>query len=125
LNDAGANSFVDGSAFHLYRGDISALSQVHAAHPDKNVYFTEQYTSSTGQFGGDLRWHLKNIVIGAPRNWSKTVFEWNLANDVNFGPYTPGGCTTCKGAITINGSAVKRNVAYYIMAHFSKFLTQG
>lgn len=125
LNDAAAKSFVDGSAFHLYAGDIAALSQVHAAHPDKNVYFTEQFTSSTGKFGGDLRWHLKNIVIGAPRNWSKTIFEWNLANDVNFGPHTPGGCTTCKGAVTINGSAVKRNVAYYIVAHFSKFVPPG
>jgi glucosylceramidase len=125
LNDNAAKSFVDGSAFHLYNGDISALSQVHAAHPDKNVYFTEQYTASNGNFGGDLRWHVKNIVIGAPRNWSKTVFEWNLANDVNYGPHTPGGCTTCKGALTINGGAVKRNVAYYIIAHISKFVPPG
>ena len=37
----------------------------------------------------------------------------------------PGGCTTCKGALTINGSAVKRNVAYYIIAHISKFVPAG
>ena len=125
LNDPAANVFIDGSAFHLYAGDISALSEVHNAHADKNVYFTEQYTASTGQFGGDLQWHVKNLVIGAPRNWSRTVFEWNLANDVNFGPHTTGGCTTCKGALTINGSAVKRNVAYYIIAHISKFVPAG
>jgi glucosylceramidase len=125
LNDPAAKTFVDGSAFHLYAGDISALSQVHGAHPDKNIYFTEQYTASTGEFGGDLQWHLKNLVIGAPRNWSRTVFEWNLANDVNYGPHTPGGCTTCKGALTINGDAVKRNVAYYIIAHISTFVPPG
>lgn len=125
LNDPAAKAFVDGSAFHLYAGNITAMAQVHGAHPDKNIYFTEQYTASTGQFGGDLQWHLKNLVIGAPRNWSKTVFEWNLANDVNFGPHTPGGCTTCKGALTIDGSAVKRNVAYYILAHISKFVPPG
>jgi glucosylceramidase len=125
LNDPAAKAFVDGSAFHLYAGDISALSQVHNAHTDKNIYFTEQYTASTGQFGGDLLWHVKNVVIGAPRNWSRTVFEWNLANDVNFGPHTTGGCTTCKGALTINGSAAKRNVAYYIIAHISKFVPAG
>ena len=125
LNDPAAKTFVDGSAFHLYAGDISALSQVHDAHPDKNIYFTEQYTASTGEFGGDLKWHLKNLVIGAPRNWSRTVLEWNLANDVNYGPHTPGGCTTCKGALTINGDAVKRNVAYYIVAHISKFVPPG
>ena len=125
LNDPSAKAFVDGSAFHLYAGNISALSQVHSAHPDKNIYFTEQYTASTGEFGGDLQWHLKNLVIGAPRNWSRTVFEWNLANDVNYGPHTPGGCTTCKGALTIDGSAIKRNVAYYIIAHISKFVPPG
>lgn len=125
LNDSAAKPFVDGSAFHLYAGDISAMSRVHDVHPDKNVYFTEQYTASTGQFSGDLQWHMKNLVIGAPRNWSRTVFEWNLANDENFGPHTPGGCTTCKGALTINGSVVKRNVAYYIIAHISKFVPPG
>lgn len=125
LNDNTAKSYVDGSAFHLYAGDISALSQVRNAHPDKNIYFTEQYTAGNGNFGGDLQWHIKNLVIGAPRNWSKTVFEWNLANDVNYGPHTPGGCTTCKGALTIDDGAVKRNVAYYIIAHISKFVPPG
>jgi glucosylceramidase len=125
LNDPGAKQFVDGSAFHLYAGDISALSQVRQAHPDKNIYFTEQYTAIESKFEGDLEWHIKNLIIGAPRNWSKTVLEWNLANDVNFGPHTPGGCTTCKGALTIDGAAIKRNVAYYIIAHASRFVPYG
>lgn len=124
LNDAAAKAYVDGSAFHLYAGDIHVLSQVHNAHPDKAVYFTEQYTASNGSFNGDLKWHLKNVVIGAMRNWSKTALEWNLANDAGFGPHTPGGCTTCKGALTISGT-VTRNVAYYIVAHASKFVPAG
>ncbi|RYF89331.1 MAG: glucosylceramidase, partial [Chitinophagaceae bacterium] len=117
--------FVDGSAFHLYAGDISALSVVRDAHPDKNIYFTEQWTSSTGAFDGDLRWHLKNVIIGSMRNYSKIALEWNLANDPSFGPHTPGGCTQCKGALTISGSGVARNVAYYIVAHASKFVPAG
>ncbi len=126
LNDSRANPFVDGSAFHLYEGDISALSTVHNAYPNKNVYFTEQYTGISGTFEGDLKWHLKNVIIGSMRNWSKTAFEWNLANDANFRPYTPGGCSTCKGALTINGSdSFERNVGYYIIAHASKFVPSG
>lgn len=124
LNDAAARPFVNGSAFHLYAGDISALSTVHNAYPDKHVYFTEQYTASTGDFGGDLKWHLRNVIIGAMRNWSRNALEWNLANDAAFGPHTPGGCTTCKGALTISGT-VTRNVAYYIIAHASKFVPAG
>ena len=126
LNDAGANPYVDGSAFHLYNGDISALSTVHNAFPNKNLYFTEQYTASSSDFGGDLKWHLANVIIGSMRNWSKNALEWNLANNANFGPHTDGGCSTCKGAITINSSEnFNRNVSYYIIAHASKFVPQG
>ncbi|WP_439479145.1 glycoside hydrolase family 30 protein [Chryseobacterium aquaticum] len=123
LNDAAANPYVDGSAFHLYAGDISALSNVHNLFPNKNVYFTEQWTSSTGNFSGDLDWHIKNVIIGSMRNWSKTALEWNVANDASFGPHTTGGCTQCKGAITVNGgNSYDKNVAYYIIAHVSKFV---
>ena len=126
LADAAAYPFIDGSAFHLYAGDISVLSDVYNAYPSKNVYFTEQWTSSTGSFNGDLKWHLKNVIIGSMRNWSKNALEWNLANNINFGPHTDGGCTECKGALTINGSdSFQRNVAYYVIAHASKFVPTG
>lgn len=126
LSDSGANQYIDGSAFHLYGGNIDVLSNIHNTFPDKNIYFTEQWTSSTGDFGGDLNWHLKNVIIGSMRNWSSVALEWNLANDSNFKPYTPGGCTMCKGAITINGSSnFTRNVGYYIIAHASKFVPQN
>jgi glucosylceramidase len=124
LNDPAAKAFVDGSAFHLYGGDINALITVHNQHPDKHIYFTEQYTGSNGNFGGDLKWHYKNVVIGALRNWSKNILEWNLANDPSYGPHTPGGCSDCKGALTI-GSTITRNVSYYIIAHVSKFIPPG
>ena len=126
LNDVAANPFVDGSAFHLYAGDINVLSTIHNAFPNKNLYFTEQYTGSSGTFDGDLKWHMKNVIIGSMRNWSKVALEWNLANDANFGPHTPGGCTTCKGGLTIKGTdSFERNVGYYIIAHASKFVPAG
>jgi glucosylceramidase len=125
LNDAAAKQYIDGSAFHLYGGNITALSQVHSVHPDRNLYFTEQYTASTSDFGGDLKWHVKNVIIGSMRNWSKNALEWNLANDNVYGPHTQGGCTVCKGAITISGTSVVHNVSYYIIAHASKFVLAG
>ncbi|WP_144283750.1 glycoside hydrolase family 30 protein [Chryseobacterium echinoideorum] len=123
LNDAEANQYIDGSAFHLYEGDISALSTVHDAHPNKNLYFTEQWTGAKGTFKEDLNWHTKNVVIGSMRNWSKIALEWNLANDSEFKPHTPGGCTECKGAITVlDKENFAKNVGYYIIAHASKFV---
>jgi len=124
LNDAAAKQYIDGSAFHLYAGNIDALSTVHASHPDKNLYFTEQWTSSTGSFDGDFKWHVRNVMIGSMRNWSRIALEWNLANDGGYNPHTPGGCTQCKGALTIDG-VINRNVAYYIIAQVSKFVPPG
>lgn len=124
LNDPDARQYVDGSAFHLYAGDISALSQVHYAYPDKYVYFTEQWVGGPSNFAGDLQWHIKNLIIGATANWSKVVLEWNLASDPYYNPHTNGGCTSCEGALTI-GATVTRNVSYYIIAHASKFVPKG
>jgi glucosylceramidase len=124
LDDAEAKPYVDGSAFHLYAGDISALSKVHDAHPDKNIYFTEQWVGGPGKFDEDLKWHVSTLVIGATRNWSRNVLEWNLAADPNYGPHTVGGCVTCLGAITVSPQ-VTRNVAYYIIGHASKFVRPG
>ena len=124
LADTAAQPYVDGSAFHLYAGDISALTQVHNAYPSKNVYFTEQWVGGPGDFPSDLDWAVNNLIIGAPRNWSRNVLEWNLANDPNYQPHTAGGCSTCQGALTI-GSTVTRNTSYYIIAHASKFVRPG
>lgn len=125
LNDPAARQYINGSAFHLYGGNISALTTVHNAYPGKHVYFTEQYTAANGNFGNDLKWHLKNVITGSMRNWSRNALEWNLANDPSYSLHTPGGCTSCKGAVTINNSSVTRNVAYYIIAHASKFVPPG
>lgn len=125
LADRKANPYIDGSAFHLYGGQPAAMSRVRDAYPDKHIYFTEQWTGSKGDFGGDLMWHFKNVLIGSLRNWSRTVLDWNLANDAGFGPHTPGGCSECKGALTIDGSAIQKNVSYYVIAHASKFIPPG
>ncbi|WP_232066221.1 glycoside hydrolase family 30 protein [Hymenobacter sp. BT18] len=125
LNDPEARQYVDGSAFHLYAGTIEALSTVHNAFPDKHVYFTEQWVGGPGNFAADFSWHVGTLIIGATRNWSRNVLEWNLASDQNYGPRTDGGCTTCLGALTINGTTVTRNPAYYTIAHASKFARPG
>ncbi|MBX0289261.1 glucosylceramidase [Hymenobacter sp. HSC-4F20] len=125
LNDPEAKKYVDGSAFHLYAGPIEALGKVHDAHPDKNVYFTEQWVGSKSKFEENFPWHVRTLMIGATRNWARTVLEWNLAADPQQNPHTPGGCTECRGAITIDGNNVTREDAYYIIAHAAKFARPG
>lgn len=128
LNDAVAKKYIDGSAFHLYGGTVDAISSVHDAHPDKNLYFTEQWVGAPGNYQTDISWHIENLVIGATRNWCKTVLEWNLASDTAYRPFTDrGGCTSCLGAVTIDQAQdkIKRNPAYYIIAHAAKFARPG
>lgn len=125
LNDPETRKYVNGSAFHLYNGDIAALSKVKAAHPDKDLYFTEQWTGYKGDFTGDFMWHVKNVILGAVNNHAKTAIEWNLANDPSYGPHTPGGCTECLGALTISGQDIIRNQSYYIVMQAAKFVPAG
>ncbi len=128
LGDSGASEFVAGVAWHLYAGDIGALSEVRQAFPKAKMYFTEQWTSRKGKFAGDLRWHVGNVLIGSIRNWSQAVFEWNLAADPSCDPHTWGGCWDCRGAITVsrdNKVPEPFNVSYYIIGHASKFVPPG
>lgn len=125
MEDPEVKQYINGSAFHLYGGSINDLTMVHNAHPNKDLYFTEQWIGAPGDFPENLKWHVENLIIGASRNWCKTVLEWNLAADSNQKPHTPGGCTKCLGAITIDGDEVTRNPAYYIIAHASKFVRPG
>ena len=122
LDDPEANKYIDGSAFHLYGGSIEALNNVHNKHPNKNLYFTEQWVGVNSKFEDNLKWHVRELIVGASRNWCKTVLEWNLAANSNLKPHTDGGCTECLGALTIDGDTVKKNVAYYIVAHASKYV---
>lgn len=125
LSDPDAAQYIDGSAFHLYGGTIDSLMKVHNAFPQKNLYFTEQWIGQPGNLKVDLVWNTKNIVIGAVRNWCKVALQWNLAANSKWEPHTPGGCTECLGAITIDSNNVIRNPAYYIMAHPAKFVRPG
>jgi glucosylceramidase len=127
LGDPIASKFVVGTAFHLYGGSASALSDVHNQYPNKNLYLTEQsVTEQPGNSTIDISEPVTEVLIGATRNWARNVLLWNLAADPHAGPHTDnGGCTGCFGAITLEGDKATLNVAYYALAHFSKFVRPG
>jgi len=128
LNDPEVAKYADGTGFHNYVGDVAAaLSLMHTARPDKNLYFTEQMvTERQGSPEISIANPVKNLVLRTTQNWSRNVILWNLAADPLNDPHTDnGGCSMCQGAITINGDIVSRNIAYYTMAHASKFVRPG
>jgi glucosylceramidase len=127
LADPAAAKYIDGSAFHHYGGDMQTLSTVHLARPDKNLYFTEQMVIEEPRSGAiDIAVEVQRLVVGAMRNWSRNLVLWNLAADAEHGPHTDdGGCTMCQGALTIERDDVTRNLAYYTLAHASRFVGTG
>jgi glucosylceramidase len=128
LSDADAAEYIDGVGFHCYIGDVASQSIVHDAHPDKGIWFTE--CSGGGwatDFGDNLSWFMRNLVIGNFRNWGNSVQFWNLALDQNDGPKNGIGCENCRGVVTIDQATgvVTYNEEYYTLGHVSKFVDPG
>ena len=128
LANRAASSYVAGSAFHCYAGDVSAQSTVKKAYANKDIWFTECSGTVGSNFAGDLFSDAENLLIGATRNWARSVSLWNLALDQNSGPHN-GGCANCRGLVTIDDSAsppaIADNIEYYALGHAAKFVFPG
>jgi len=127
LSDPEAAAYVDGSGFHHYGGEMSAMSVMHAAFPDKHLYFTEQMVVERPGSGRiDIAAQVRRMIVDVTRNWSRNVILWNFAADPLNDPHTDdGGCPMCQGAVTLDGDGVTKNLAYYVIAHASKFVRPG
>ncbi len=127
LQDSLASQYVYGSAFHNYRGNMETMTMVHRARPDKHIFFTEQMVTEKPNDGIiDIVNPVNRLILQGMNNWSRNVILWNLAADPNNDPHTDnGGCSMCQGALTIAGNTISRNLAYYTIAHASKFVRPG
>ncbi|MDY0276496.1 MAG: glycoside hydrolase family 30 beta sandwich domain-containing protein [Acholeplasma sp.] len=122
--DEVANKYVAGSAFHCYNGDVKNTAILNNQFPNKDLWFTECSGGSWApKFGDNLVWNTENVFIGSIRNRAKSVLLWNLALDETCGPKN-GGCQNCRGVLTIDleEEKISKNVEYYVIGHFSKFV---
>ncbi|GAB1342894.1 glycoside hydrolase family 30 protein [Gemmatimonas sp.] len=127
LADSAARGYVHGVAWHCYAGDVSAQSRVQAAFPSMATYFTECAGGAWApDFGDNLLWNSKTLIVGATRHWARGVMLWNVALDATGGPHK-GGCANCRGVVTIDArtARVTRNEEYYALAHASRFVARG
>lgn len=126
LNDSVARQFVAGSGFHLYKGEITALCEVKQAHPDKEIYFTEQSGGGWApDFDQNVRWYTGVLFSGAMNCWSRNVLLWNLALDENDGPKN-FGCQNCWGVVRITTDGkISHNAEYYAIGHYGKAVQPG
>ncbi|QMU67422.1 RICIN domain-containing protein [Streptacidiphilus sp. P02-A3a] len=129
LGNATAAQYVSGVAWHCYSGDPSAQTTVHDAYPGTDTYFTEcsgsQSANPANTFSDSLDWQTENLIIGATRNWAKSVATWNMALNPSGGPSM--NCTTCTGVVTVDNTAgtAAYNAEYYSLGQASKFVKPG
>jgi len=127
LSDPDAAKYISGSAFHGYGGEYSSMMTVHTLFPQKGLYFTE--ISGGGwatDFKENLKWNVENIFMGTLSCYSKNVLMWNLFLTDSWGPYIEGGCSNCRGVVTLNSNGtLTRDNEYYAIAHFSKYIRPG
>jgi glucosylceramidase len=98
---------------------------VHDVAPSKAIWFTECSGGSwSPDFATNLGWDSSTLLIGALQNWAETVLFWNIALDPNGGPHD-GGCSNCRGVLTVDGDTVSRNVEFDELAELSSAVDPG
>jgi glucosylceramidase len=77
-------------------------------------------------FPDTVHWHTRYPMVGAIRNWAKTVITWNLALDPSGGPHN-GGCGTCFGVVTVDPATghAAPTADYYVLGHVTRFIRPG
>lgn len=126
-NDAAPAGTYAGAGFHCYAGDVSEQSAVVEAAPQAQIWTTECTGGGwSSGFSGDLRWGMRNMLIGAFRNHSQAVLWWNIALDPASGPKN-GGCQDCRGVLTVDpGTAtVDPTTEYWLLTHVGRHLPRG
>lgn len=126
MSDPVVASFAAGIATHCYGGTPAVQNELRERFPSKEVWLTE---CSGGDWQtGKILPQQARLVIESTRNWAQTVVLWNLALNQFHEPYL-GGCTTCRGIVTVNDSTqpsqVTPTVDYTALAHASKYVVPG
>ncbi len=125
LDDPSFKAVVKGVAFHLYEGPAEAMTLLHDIHPEIDMHMTEMGTGNDQSNTGICS--IARAFTDMLRNWSKSIFCWNLALDEtgkpHLGPFLGGG----GGVLQINSQTheITKNGQYWALAHFSKFIKRG
>jgi glucosylceramidase len=129
LEDPGLRSMVRGIAWHPYEGEERAMTWLHELHPDIDMHMTEW----GGAFDEDMQGLCSRgaKVIDMLRNWSRSVFCWNIAlteqGKPHIGPFVKFDQENGGGLLQIHSTTreIKRSSMLLALGHFSKFVKRG
>ena len=123
----GAESAIDGMAFHWYSGDqydnVAACSR---AHPDKELFFTEGCIEGGARpgkwFCGERYGH--NIINDLNAGCTAWI-DWNMALDMQGGPNHVGNFCDAPILIDTKTTEVLYQNTFYYIGQFSRFIKPG
>ncbi|PTU22257.1 hypothetical protein P175DRAFT_0507125 [Aspergillus ochraceoroseus IBT 24754] len=121
INEAG--QYVSSVAWHCYASNVDwgVLSEFHTTNPNVKQYMTECWTPASAAWN-----QAADFTMGPLQNWASGVAAWTLGTNAQDGPHlTSGGCDACQGLVTVENGSYRFNMAYYMMAQFSKFMPSG
>jgi glucosylceramidase len=103
------------------------MATVRAAHPTVPIWMTE--CSGGGwatNYGDNLMWNVRNLLVDSMQAWSSSVILWNLALDEHGNPHT-GGCSNCRGVVTVDSATaqVRPEVELDVLAHYGIVVRPG
>ena len=125
LDNPDFRKYANSVAWHGYVGEPKMMSQVHATHPEAEMYFTEGSTDYNDPHYQDdwAKWGKTYTDVLA--NWCRAALAWNIATDEqgkpNIGPYPAGGIFV----ISPRTQEIVRSGQYWAFAHFSRVLQRG
>ena len=117
--------YVNTVAWHCYNDpDWNALTEFHNQNPGVTQYMTECWTPAPP---AEPWYFAANFTVFPLQNWASGVMAWTLGTNTADGPHlSTGGCSNCQGLVTINDDgSYTLEVAYYLMAQFSRFIPRG
>ena len=117
LSDPQAAPYVDGTAFHHYEGQPSAMTTLHEQFPDKHIYFSEG--SVFGMAGAAQ-------IIAFLRNWARSYNAWVTVIDHRRQP-NPGPHDCSPTCIVLNSDNLTLDYRfdYYMYGQFMRFIRPG
>jgi glucosylceramidase len=118
LADKDAYRSVDGVAFHSYEGHPRAMTQLHNAYPDVDIYFTERSTWGTRGIDEILRYF---------RNWARSYNAWVTCLDDQQQP-NPGPHPCSPTFVMVdrdNPDKYQYIPEYWLLGQISRFVKRG
>ncbi len=129
LNTNKALDAISGIAYHYYSGDhFENISLTHDAFPGKILLHTEgctgysKFNQNDEVTNGEIYGH---DILGDLNSGSNGYIDWNLVLDNKGGPNHK--LNYCNSPIMINSNKTDyiKNLTYYYIGHFSKFIMPG